>query len=148
MKFSIQTHTRTGFLIGLSAGIMASQACCCVHFSSLIKYVEAVKDFGQDKMNPPLYVYVVRYHARKWFAKFTLWTHDEMMKCTDLANDDIVRLVWCALFALCTAPLACSCFCRLCRCAFLLSPACWSSMRRRCSSHRPSRWWIVFFDLS
>ena len=48
--------TGKGFLIGLSAGIMAAQACCCVHFSSLVQYVEAVKDFGQEKMNPPLYV--------------------------------------------------------------------------------------------
>lgn len=65
-----------GFLVALSLGLSFTMIAICVHFSSLAKYVSAIKDLGQENMNTALFKY--GYGQIKLVAEQKLFTSSSL----------------------------------------------------------------------
>ena len=48
-----------GTLVSLSAGMGLASAVIAVHFSSLVNYVKALKDIGEEGIEPSVFMYVL-----------------------------------------------------------------------------------------
>ena len=48
-----------GTLVSLSAGMGLASAATAVHFASLVNYVKALKDIGEEGIEPSVFMYVL-----------------------------------------------------------------------------------------